>query len=95
MKLFAIALACMWATGATTGYFIAKWDLQQANAIATNQKPIALSSKQADMRDVKPSKTSRELLEEKYRLCDGTGDISRISDVDLDKSVQKICLEKS
>jgi len=88
MKLFAIALACMWAAGATTGYFIAKWDLQQANA-------IALSSKQVDLRDVKPSKTSRELLEEKYRLCDGTGDISKISDVDLSKSVQKICLEKS
>jgi len=78
----------MWAAGATTGYFIAKWDLQQANA-------IALSSKQVDLRDVKPSKTSRELLEEKYRLCDGTGDISKISDVDLSKSVQKICLEKS
>jgi len=88
MKLFAIALACMWAAGATTGYFIAKWDLQQANA-------IALSSKQVDLRDVKPSKTSRELLEEKYRLCDGTGDISKISDIDLSKSVQKICLEKS
>ena len=84
----------MWSVGATTGYFIAKWDLQ-ANAIATNQKPIALASKQIDMRDVKPSKTSRELLEEKYRLCDGTGDISKISDVDLSKSVQKICLEKS
>ena len=87
MKGFAIALACMWATGATTGYFIAKWDLQ-ANAIATNQKTI-------DIRDVKPLKTSRDLLEEKYRLCDGTGDISKISDVDLSKSVQKICLEKS
>ena len=87
MKAFAIGLAFMWSIGALTGYFIAKWDLQAS--------AIALAPKQVDMRNVKPSKTSRELLEEKYRLCDGTGDISKVSDQILYQSVQKICLEKS
>ena len=94
MKVLAVGLLFMWSAGATTGYFIAKWDLQ-TNAISASPKPISLASKQADMRDVKPSKTSRELLEEKYRLCDGTGDISKVSDQILYQSVQKICLQKS
>ena len=86
MKLFALGLAFMWSIGATTGYFIAKWDLQT--------KPIALGSKQADMRDANPQ-TSRNLLESQHRLCGGTGDISKVSDQILYQSVQKICLQKS
>ena len=86
MKLFAIGLALMWSAGAMTGYFIAKWDLQT--------KPIALASKQADMRDAKPQ-TSRNLLESKHRLCGGKANISKISDGNLKEIVESLCLQKS
>ena len=88
MKLFAIGLALMWSAGATTGYFIAKWDF------ATSSKPIALVPKQADMRDAKPQ-TSRNLLESQHRLCGGKADVSKISDGNLKEIVESLCLEKS
>jgi hypothetical protein len=51
----------MWAAGATTGYFIAKW-VTKLTRSATNQNRPALSSNKP-MRDVKVTKTSHELLE--------------------------------
>ena len=88
MKLFAIGLACMWSIGALTGYFIAKWDF------TTSPKPIALVSKQADMRNAK-SQPSRNLLESQHRLCGGKADVSKISDGNLKEIVESLCLEKS
>jgi hypothetical protein len=48
-KLFAIGLAFMWSTGATTGYFIAKWDLQ-SNAPQAIAQPENPQLKTADIR---------------------------------------------
>lgn len=92
-KLFAIGLAFMWSTGATTGYFIAKWDLQ-SNAPQAIAQPENPQLKTADIREFK-GKTPRQLLEDKYRLCDGAGDISRVPDDVLRQSISKICIKKS
>lgn len=97
MKPVIAGLFFMWAAGSITGYFLAKWDLQ-ANAIASpveQPQKANVASKQVDIRAVKPVKSDRQLLVEKYRLCGGAGDISAIADSQLFESVQKICLEKS
>lgn len=103
-KLLIAAMGLMLGFGSIIGYYLAKWDLQ-TNAIANSQQAIAQpekpkpeprKEKQVDIRTIKPVKTARELLEEKYRLCVGNnGDISKVPDSVMTQVIQRACTEAS
>ncbi len=103
-KLLIAAMGLMLGFGSIIGYYLAKWDLQ-TNAIANSQQAIAQpekpkpeprKEKQVDIRTIKPVKSARELLEEKYRLCVGNnGDISKVPDSVMTQVIQRACTEAS
>jgi hypothetical protein len=103
-KLLIAAMGLMLGFGSIIGYYLARWDLQ-TNAIANSQQAIAQpekpkpeprKEKQVDIRTIKPVKTARELLEEKYRLCVGNnGDISKVPDSVMTQVIQRACTEAS
>ncbi|MBD2150796.1 hypothetical protein H6F44_11790, partial [Pseudanabaena sp. FACHB-1277] len=105
-KLLIAAMGLMLGFGSIIGYYLARWDLQ-SNAIANSQqaiaqpekpnpevKPESRKEKQIDIRTIKPVKTARELLEEKYRLCVGNnGDISKVPDSVMTQVIKKMGLK--
>ena len=107
-KLLLAGLGFMFGCGSLVGYFVSRWDLQSSAAIANSQQ-IATAPKPSpgpvenrkdklvDIRTVKPVKSARELLEEKYRLCVGNpnGDLSRVPDGVMNQVIEKTCTEKS
>lgn len=103
-KLILAAMGFMFGCGAVTSYFVARWDLQSSAAIAISQQvspapapgPVETrKDKLVDIRTVKPVKSARELLEEKYRLCVGNnGDLSKVPDSVMNQVIQRACTEK-
>jgi len=102
-KLILAAMGFMFGCGAVTSYFVARWDLQSSAAIANSQQisttpsPVEIrKDKLVDIRTIKPVKSARELLEEKYRLCVGNnGDLSKVPDSVMNQVIQRACTEKS
>jgi len=94
-KILLAGFGLTFGLGALVSYFLARLDLpsQPPNpAIAAEFR----KEKTVDIRTVKPVKSPRELLEEKYRLCVGNnGDISKVPDSVLTQVIQKACTEKS
>jgi len=104
-KLLFAGLGFMFGCGSIVGYFVSRWDLQSSAAIAISQQASPSPSpgpvekrkdKLVDIRTVKPVKSERELLEEKYRLCVGNnGDLSKVPDSVMNQVIQRACTEKS
>ncbi|MFM7887405.1 MAG: hypothetical protein ACKPCM_12090, partial [Pseudanabaena sp.] len=100
-KLLLAGLGFMFGCGSLVGYFLSRWDLQSSAAIANSQQitpgPVETrKDKLVDIRTVKPVKSPRELLEEKYRLCVGNnGDLSKVPDSVMNQVIQRACTEKS
>lgn len=104
-KLIAAGLGFMFGCGSLVGYFVSRWDLQSSAAIANSQQIVPTPTpspaekrkdKLVDIRTVKPVKSERELLEEKYRLCVGNnGDLSKVPDSVMNQVIQRACTEKS
>ncbi len=94
-KILLAGFGLTFGLGALVSYFLARLDLpsQPPNpAIAAEFR----KEKIVDIRTVKPVKSPRELLEEKYRLCVGNNsDISKVSDSVLTQVIQRACTEKS
>lgn len=94
-KILLAGFGLTFGLGALVSYFLARLDVpsQPPNpAIAAEFR----KEKTVDIRTVKPVKSPRELLEEKYRLCVGNnGDISKVPDSVLTQVIQKACTEKS
>jgi hypothetical protein len=94
-KILLAGFGLTFGLGALVSYFLARLDVpsQPPNpAIAAEFR----KEKTVDIRTVKPVKSPRELLEEKYRLCVGNnGDISKVPDSVLTQVIQRACTEKS
>lgn len=101
-KILLAGFGIAFGLGSFVSYFLARLDLSQ-------QPPPAIAAstpapekdkdkdKMVDIRTVKPVKSARELLEEKYRLCVGNpnGDLSKVPDGVMSQVIQKTCVEKS
>jgi hypothetical protein len=95
-KILLAGFGIAFGLGSFVSYFLARLDLSQQPppAIAVPEK---VKDKMVDIRTVKPVKSARELLEEKYRICVGNpnGDLSKVPDGVMNQVIQKTCVEKS
>lgn len=98
-KLLLAGLFFMFGCGSFVGHFLARMDLKSSAAIASQQEAEPVEkrkSKMVDITKVKPMKSPREALEEKYRLCVGENpNLSKIPDATLDQIIRRACTEKS
>ena len=102
-KILLAGFGIAFGLGSFVSYFLARIELSQQpqQAIAASSPPPKkvekVREKMVDIRTVKPVKSERELLEEKYRICVGNpnGDLSRVPDGVMSQVIQKTCVEKS
>jgi|JFJP01.1.fsa_nt_gi hypothetical protein len=99
-KILLAGFGIAFGLGSFVSYFLARLDLSQQPPpaiAASTPAPEKVKDKMVDIRTVKPVKSARELLEEKYRICVGNpnGDLSKVPDGVMNQVIQKTCVEKS